>query len=100
MKKLLILPLVLALFSCNESSDIETKIYVSCQINSSHAIQLTDRETDLSQCWDTDTDGYESQVYAVEWCADEVSDYIATQYDEAHTVTYIVQDTNCPDEEE
>ena len=95
MKVLLVIPLVLILSSCNESADMKDKIYLSCKISSSHATQEIDRETDLSQCWDTATSGYESQVSAVELCDEKVSDYISSQYDEAHTVTYIVQDTYC-----
>lgn len=97
MRNIFMLSLLATLFSCNSSEgNSSDTMYLSCQINSSHAIVENDRINDLAQCWDADGIGYDSQVYAIEWCESEVSTYMDNTYTGEHTVTYSVESTVCP----
>jgi ABC-type uncharacterized transport system auxiliary subunit len=100
MRKILILSCIVTLAACGGDNTVETPktTYISCQINSSHATIVMDRENDLLQCWSAEGSGYESQVYAVQWCEEQVNTYINTQYLEPHTVTYSVASTDCASE--
>ena len=97
MRKILILSLIIILSACGGDYDSEAvkTTYLSCKINSSHAITNTERDNDLLQCWNADGSGYESQVYAVQWCEQQVNAYISSEYLVGHTVTYSVESTSC-----
>lgn len=98
MKIILLLGLLLTVSACNDSnsSDPDKTIYLSCKIRTSHAPLLSARDNDLSQCWDAEESGFESQVYALEWCDQQVNLYMLDQYTASHTVTYMVDSTYCP----
>ena len=82
------------LFSCGGENNLDEISYLSCQINSSHAVYVIDRENDVAQCWDTNI-AYESQVLAVQSCAKQVDLYLQSRYSDPHTVTYTVETTHC-----
>lgn len=94
MKKLLTLSLMATLTACGGGEDIESISYLSCQINSSHAVSNANRENDLAQCWNTEI-AYTSQVLAVQSCGNQVNSYLTSRYLEPHTVTYSVETTYC-----
>ena len=96
MRKLLILSAVLALSACGSNDDGSSKsTYSSCKITSSNALFAYDRDSDLSQCWNAGSDGYESQGDAMQWCEKQVNAYIANKYVFGHSVSYAVESTNC-----
>jgi hypothetical protein len=97
MKKLLILSFALLLSACGSNDDGSSKsTYSSCKIISSEALFASDRNNDLSQCWNASGNGYESQGDALQWCEQQVNAYIADTYIFGHTVTYAVESTYCP----
>lgn len=77
----------------SDGSDPTT--YSSCSIISSQAIFSSDREKDVSQCWDGVD--YKEKSLAMDWCAQKVNSYISETYLVGHSVTYLVASTNCID---
>jgi hypothetical protein len=98
MKKIFFVLVLAGLAGCGGSnSDGSSKsTYSSCKITSSNALFATDREHDLSQCWNASGSGYESQGDAQQWCEKQVNTYIANRYVIGHTVAYGVESTYCP----
>ena len=98
MKKLLILSFALTLSACGSNDDGSDKAtYSSCKITSSTAILAADRNNDLSQCWNADGNGYESQGDALQWCEKQINTYVANNYALIPpTINYAVESTNCP----
>ncbi|NQZ27478.1 MAG: hypothetical protein HRT55_14310 [Colwellia sp.] len=94
MKKFFILSLMATLSACGGDNNFDDISYLSCQINSSHAVYVIDREIDVAQCWDTEI-AYKSQVLAVQSCGKQVNLYLKSRYLDPHTVTYSVQTTHC-----
>jgi hypothetical protein len=95
-KTLLILAFSLTTISCSsENSDgSDATTYSSCDITSSSAIFASDRELDVSQCWDGVN--FEEKSLALSWCAELVNTYISDRYLIGHAVEYQVASTNCP----
>ncbi len=98
MKKLLILSVAVILSACGGSNDdgSSTSTYSSCKITNSEALFASDRNNDLSQCWNASGNGYSSSGDALQWCATQVNTYIANTYVLGHTVKYAVESTYCP----
>ena len=98
MKKSLILSFTLVLSACGGSNDdgSSKSTYSSCKIISSEALFASDRNNDLSQCWNAGGSGYESRGDALQWCAQQVNAYISNNYLIGHTVKYAVESTYCP----
>ena len=97
MKKLLMIPICLSLLSCLDNEDGSNRsTYSSCKIISSQALFNSDREKDLSQCWNAPGDGYSTEADAKQWCSREVAGYLADAYLFGHTVEYAVESTYCP----
>jgi len=94
MRRVFILSLLAILSSCGGDNNLDEISYLSCQINSSHAVYNADRENDLAQCWNTKI-AYTSQVLAVQSCGKQVDLYLTSQYADPHTVTYTVETTYC-----
>lgn len=94
MKKLMVLSISLLIVACGENSDGSKKsTYTSCSITDSQALLASDRAKDVAQCWDGVD--YKEKSLAMDWCAKQVSSYIANEYIFGHAVTYLVASTNC-----
>ncbi len=88
---------IASLLGCGgaENSDGSSKsTYSSCKITSSNALFNSDRQRDLQQCWDGVD--FESKGDAMAWCEGKVTDYISRTYLLGHSVTYMIESTNCP----
>jgi hypothetical protein len=82
------------LTSCGGDNNFDDISYLSCQINTSHAVYNADLENDLAQCWNTEI-AYTNQVFAVQSCGQQVNSYLDSRYSDPHTVTYTVETTYC-----
>jgi len=98
MKKIFLALFLVGITGCGgENSDGSDKLtYSSCKITSSSALLASDREHDLSQCWNASGSGYEGQGDAQQWCEKQVNSYIANRYVFGHSVVYGVESTYCP----
>ena len=97
MKKIILLSLVFVLSGCDGENEDGSSIntYSSCKIIDSQALLASDQENDLNQCWNASGNGYESQSDAMQWCEEEISNYMVNRYLIGHTVKYSVQSTYC-----
>lgn len=97
MRTVLLFSAIFALSACGGSnSDGSSKsTYSSCKITASQALFAADRDKDLKQCWNAVGNGYESQGDAMQWCERQVNAYIASNYVLGHTVSYMIETTNC-----
>ncbi len=97
MKKFLYISIIMTLCSCGGENNLDEVSFLSCQINSSHAVYNADRQTDMAQCWNTSV-AYTSQVLAVQSCGRQVDLYLKSRYEDPHTVTYSVESSLCQTE--
>ena len=96
MKKVLMLSAIFVLSACGSNDDGSSKsTYSSCKITSSNALFQSDKDNDLSQCWNAGSDGYESQGDAMQWCEQKVTSYISSNYVIGHSVNYAIESTYC-----
>ncbi len=98
MKKVMFILLMSTLSGCGgtNSDGSDKSTYSSCKIIQSSALFASDREHDLSQCWNASGNGYESQGNAMQWCASTVDSYMSERYLMGHSVTYSIGSTYCP----
>jgi ABC-type uncharacterized transport system auxiliary subunit len=97
MKNIFYISIIMTLCSCGGENNLDEVKFLSCQINSSHALYNADRQTDIAQCWNTSI-AYTSQVLAVQSCGRQVDLYLESRYEDPHTVTYSVESSLCPTE--
>ena len=95
MNKLVLLIFSIFILSCSNSDGSLKSTYSSCKITSSEALFSSDRQSDLSQCWDASGDGYAAKGDAMQWCESQVNNYISNEYILGHTVMYAVESTFC-----
>lgn len=97
MKKPIVIVAVVALSACGGSNpDGSSKsTFSSCKIIKSEALLASDRNNDLSQCWNASGEGYESKGDALQWCEKQVNAYMANNYVFGHPVSYMVESTYC-----
>lgn len=97
MRCILLASFIIFTTGCGSNSDGSDKTtYSSCKITSSNAILASDRNHDLSQCWNAPNNGYESQGDAIQWCEKQVNSYISNRYLFGHSVKYTAESTYCP----
>ncbi|HBC3483072.1 hypothetical protein [Vibrio alginolyticus] len=98
MKNIIYILALISLVGCGGSnSDGSSKsTYSSCKITSSNALFQSDKDYDLSQCWNAPGDGYESSGDAQQWCEKQVNAYMSERYLLGHSVSYSVESTYCP----
>ena len=97
MKYLIILTISLIIIGCGANDDGSSKTtYSSCKITHSSALLTTDKNDDLSQCWNASGKGYESKGDALAWCQVEINTYMSKKYVLGHTIEYAVESTFCP----
>lgn len=91
--------IVVAIFlaGCDENKDGSLKsTYSSCKITSSAALLRSDRDHDLSQCWNAPGSGFSAQGDALQWCRRQVNSYMSGRYLVGHSVEFTVESTFCP----
>lgn len=97
MKKIIIILAASLLSACggsNSDGSLKTT-YSSCKITKSSALLASDRNNDLSQCWNASGIGYESKGDAIQWCAKRVNSYMSANYLIGHSINYAVESTYC-----
>ena len=67
--------------------------YSSCNITSSEAILLSDKTSDINQCWDGVN--YKEYSLAEDWCKGKIYNYMNSRYLIGHSVEYRISSTNC-----
>ena len=98
MRRILLASFIVFATGCggSNSDGSDKTTYSSCKITSSNAMFASDREHDLSQCWNAPNNGYESQGDAVQWCEKQVNSYMSDRYIFGHSIKYAAESTYCP----